>query len=377
MNSNDIVRDRRLVVIDEWRGICVIIVIIHHLVIFRFLGTFNVPYRLTEFNIHPSTDAFGKVAARLFYLWAHGLGPLGVQIFFVISGYVITRLLISELAREGTVCIRCFYIRRAFRILPALVCFMLFVATLSALGIISAPPATFASAATFLCNTTLVNCGYHFSHLWSISIEEQFYLIWPWLYLIIPPRHRISIMWGIFVGCMVLASIPSLRINGWLNNGLSFGCIAAGALYALDARIQHFVAAFRRLPVGATGAGLVIAVPLLPVFLPRLSPLFTLLLPALILVVVMPRAELRADRIKSSLAQGLRKVGLMSYSLYLWHCAFTWEAFTYHSEVFLFISIPLVLALAWLSARYLERYFIRKGREFAPVVRIPPQGIVP
>jgi peptidoglycan/LPS O-acetylase OafA/YrhL len=363
-------RPARLTIVDEWRGISVLLVILHHFVIFRFVDRLNVPYRLTDFIKHPSSDAFRNVGARLFYLWAHGLGPLGVQIFFVISGFVITRLLITEHAKEGRVCIRCFYIRRAFRILPALIFFVVFIAVISSLGIISVPAANFAAASTFLCNTTFVGCGEHFGHLWSLSIEEQFYLVWPWLFTLVTPRHRSAMMSVIFLGCMIFSLVPSFKIGGWLNNGLSFGCIAAGALYALNEPIRRAFAVFSRLPVAIGVALLIVGVPLFQSLVPSFWPISTVFLPLIIVAIVLTRAEPRSDRIRAPRMRSLREIGLMSYSLYLWHFIFTWEPRFYHSEVFRVASIPIGLGLAWLSAKYLEQYFIRVGRELA--IRMAP-----
>src|SRR6202171_369443 len=86
----------RSFVLDQWRGASVLLVIIHHFVMFRFGHQFNVEYRLSDFIRHPALKYLPEAAARMFFLWAHGIGPLGVQIFFVISGYIITRLLIRE-----------------------------------------------------------------------------------------------------------------------------------------------------------------------------------------------------------------------------------------------------------------------------------------
>jgi len=354
----------RLAVIDEWRGVSVLLVIIHHFVIFRFLTQFDVDYRLSEFVHHPSIGALKEAGARIFYLWAHGIGPLGVQIFFVISGFVITRLLIAEKATQGRVCIRCFYIRRIFRIVPALALFIGFIALIDAAGFISVPRPDFLAASTFLCNTTMVNCGYYFGHLWSLSVEEQFYIIWPCLFVLLSDRYRTPVILMILAVCMAVALIPTFKI-GWLNNGLSFGCIAAGTGYAISERARRLFKTINRVPLWLSAATLVIGLPLFGSLAPKWWAVATFITPFTIVAVVLTRAETFSQQGRSIFARALREIGLVSYSLYLWHYMFTWEPRTYLSKTFLFASIPVGIAFAWFSGRYMERVFIRMGRRLA------------
>jgi peptidoglycan/LPS O-acetylase OafA/YrhL len=310
----------------------------------------------------------------MFYLWAHGVGPLGVQIFFAISGFVITRLLIAEEDSDGRICVRCFYIRRLFRIVPALALFIGFVGLIDALGLVSVPRANFLAASTFLCNTTLVDCGYNFAHLWSLSVEEQFYLVWPCIFVLLSNRYRSTTILLIFAGCMAFAMVPSLKI-GWLNNGLSFGCIAAGAGYALSHRTRGFFKARVRIPLWLSGVTLVFALPLFGSLSPSLWWLSTLITPFLIVAAVLTRAEEDPRMGRNFLMRSLREVGLISYSLYLWHCMFAWEPRVYRSEIFFYTSIPIGLLFAWFSGQYMERVFIRIGRRLA--LNVSGQGASP
>jgi peptidoglycan/LPS O-acetylase OafA/YrhL len=358
------IKTGRLAVIDEWRGLSVLLVISHHFAIFRFRAFLETDYRLNDFLHRPSIGTLKQAAARMFYQWAHGVGPLGVQIFFVISGFVITRLLIAENDRTGRICVRCFYIRRVFRIIPALALFLAFIVLINALGFISVPRSDFLAASTFLCNTTLVNCGYYFGHLWSLSIEEQFYLVWPWLFLLLGIRFRSPAILAVFALCMAFSLVPSFRI-GWLNNGLSFGCIAAGAAYALSDGVKMFFKPCARVPIWLGAAALVLVLPLFRSFPPGPRALGTLITPFLIVAVVLTRAEKTPALNGNSVVWGLRQVGLFSYSLYLWHYMFTLEPGSYRSQGFLFASIPVGIVFAWFSGRYMEPMFIRMGRKLA------------
>jgi peptidoglycan/LPS O-acetylase OafA/YrhL len=104
-------------------------------------------------------------------------GNLGVRIFFVISGFLITTLLLREREKTGNISIRSFYARRFFRIVPAYYTFLLVMALLIPTGWLRASFAGLVPAATFTMNYFPVTMT--LVHSWSLSVEEQFYLLWP------------------------------------------------------------------------------------------------------------------------------------------------------------------------------------------------------
>jgi peptidoglycan/LPS O-acetylase OafA/YrhL len=122
--------------------------------------------------------------------WLHG-GFLGVEVFLVISGYLITLLLIAEDERSGTVALGNFWLRRARRLLPALFTVLVGVAVYTALFYNRARASTrgdFVAAIVYVSNwfQVWVGAGYTageafvpLRHLWSLAVEEQFYLVWP------------------------------------------------------------------------------------------------------------------------------------------------------------------------------------------------------
>jgi len=136
------------------------------------------------------------IAFHLGFGWAPG-GLLGVGIFFTLSGYLITDILLSQLARRGHVALGRFWLARARRLLPALfVMMVLVVAWVTIFG--PAQPQQFRDAvvasALYVSNWQLIfgDVSYFarfappgpLNHLWSLAIEEQFYLVWPFLLLI-------------------------------------------------------------------------------------------------------------------------------------------------------------------------------------------------
>lgn len=112
---------------------------------------------------------------------AHQWGKVGVRVFFVISGFLITKLLIDEWHRYGAVSIRAFYVRRAYRILPAFIAYLGVLLVLSGTGVVSIPTNDLVHAATYTTNFD-VERSWFVSHIWSLSVEEQFYLVWPVLF---------------------------------------------------------------------------------------------------------------------------------------------------------------------------------------------------
>ena len=116
-------------------------------------------------------------------------GNYGVEVFFAISGLLITKLLLQEFDSTGTISLRSFYIRRAFRILPLVIVFLSVVGALGwFLGPIEWIASLFFFRDIFLPD---VNASYYTAHFWSLAIEEHFYLIWPVLLVLAVRRNAI------------------------------------------------------------------------------------------------------------------------------------------------------------------------------------------
>lgn len=134
---------------------------------------------------------------------------LGVVVFFVISGFLITRLMISENAKRGRVSLKLFYARRALRLFPAAYAFIACVCILWWAGIVHLQPSDIWHAVTYTVNY-LPNRSWQIGHLWSLSVEEQFYLIWPCTFVLLGSRRA-----GWAASCVILLG-PVARAGAWL-----------------------------------------------------------------------------------------------------------------------------------------------------------------
>src|SRR5690606_25607040 len=122
-------------------------------------------------------------------------------IFFVISGFVITRGLIWERSQTGEISLRKFYARRFFRIAPAMLAVLAFCAIGQRVGLLEVPDLDIVLALASVMNWARAfewTGGHWLGHFWSLSVEEQFYLIWP-LTLILFGRFAVPEKRALFV----------------------------------------------------------------------------------------------------------------------------------------------------------------------------------
>ena len=182
------------------------------------------------------------------------LGSIGVRLFFVLSGFLITRILLESRSWPTAHALKVFYARRALRIFP------LFYLVLALAAVINIGPVrqTIGWHVTYLTNVYLFDRGsWHgsISHLWSLAVEEQFYLVWPILMLTAPERRLPAII----AATIVAAPITRLLVGGAMSSVLPTSCLdslGAGALLALPAMRQSTMR-----------VGVVVGLPLLAVSL--------------------------------------------------------------------------------------------------------------
>jgi len=312
----------------------------------------------------PAFKAFDPYARMMYHF-----GPFGVKVFFVISGFLITTLLLSEERKNGRISIKMFYIRRAFRIWPVAYAFILVVALLAWKNWITLPPHNLLYAATFTMNH--VQEGSWFTgHFWSLAIEEQFYLVWPLVFLFTARRGRV-------VSCiLILFLAPLLRTLSYvyepgifaaMQESLLFmgDAIAVGCLLALfskeleSSRVVHRIITLRWFfVVPVFSVIMYITLKPLPVFYWAAGESIALLC---IAVTIWRVIHVRDAAFWLLNTKPLVTVGVLSYSLYIWQ-----QLFLNPTSNTIFNRLPLNLLLVGGVAAF-SYYFIE-----SPFLRLRP-----
>jgi len=175
----------------------------------------------------PSLDGFRAVSillvifchARLLDWFPSALAPIaqqcnvGVTVFFVISGFLITTLLLKEQQKEQTIKLKVFFIRRAFRILPVFVAYIVFIGVYNYFFDLSVLKSTFFHAITFTANFD-PNGSWFLGHFWTLAIEEQFYLFWPFVIFFLRPKNlKFASFLLIAYSCIVRVIVYKFKLD--------------------------------------------------------------------------------------------------------------------------------------------------------------------
>jgi peptidoglycan/LPS O-acetylase OafA/YrhL len=315
---------------------------------------------------HVNGSLAGLIPAIPFWLYLVW-GALGVQTFFVISGFLITHLLLKELHATGTISLKHFYFRRALRIFPAFYVYLAVSLAVTLAGWVPGNLRAFLVAGTYTWNY-LGGGSDLLVHTWSLSLEEQFYLLWPAALVLLGTRKSVKLaVWVILLSpvsrVVTYFLMPDHRalLNAMLHTGLDsimFGCLLAilWRNVRFNQRIQPFVRGW----VAACAAAFSLI--LGPVFLGArfrgsYGFVFGFTLNAiclsLILLYVVRNPDSPAGRLLNTPV--LRHLGVISYSLYLWQEMFTGQ----NSVRFFPWSLPAILACAELSYWLVERPSLR------------------
>lgn len=196
-----------------------------------------------------------RSALGVMQYFAFGRGADGVGIFFVLSGFLITTLLIREHAETGGISLKGFYLRRAFRILPPLYTYLLFVIIFSAIVHLALQPGPMLASAFFYRNYA-PGLQWSTEHTWSLSVEEQFYLLWPPVLVWVSNRRGRGA--AATLATVLIAITPLLRVVTKLSHISIFAqkeaillhtrmdALMCGCLVALLTGEPRFESFFRR-----------------------------------------------------------------------------------------------------------------------------------
>lgn len=317
-----------------------------------------------------------------------GGGWMGVEVFFVLSGYLITSLLMDEARKNGRISFGKFYMRRVLRLYPALIVLLLLgllfykelsdEETLASYGRAAAAAGLYVQ--DFVWGFTRDDGG-GFGHTWSLAVEEQFYLFWPpILYLLIRWRRQIAPL------CVGLALV-SLAITALVDHGagdppgayflpwvqaplLLAGCALAATKRRLDPSTAVWLGP-------AAGAGLVALTGIATQF-PRVDYLAPLLATAAVLATALVAAvEAAPDSPFARLlsARPIEFLGRISYGFYLYYLVVV-ELVEHRIESQL-VAAPLELVLifscAVVSYYVVEQPFLRLKRRYYTPATAPQE----
>jgi peptidoglycan/LPS O-acetylase OafA/YrhL len=320
----------------------------------------------------PTLDGW-RAFAILLILWAHQgnvfysspeaylrggmfyFGTWGVPVFFGLSGLLITKLLLDEHKQTGAIDLKGFYIRRAFRILPPM---LVYLAVVASAGLLQSGREVWSSVFFFRNYLPWQLGGWYSGHLWSLSVEEHFYLFWPAL-----------LIWFGVRRAWIPALALSLACAGWrwhLNPSLGDGRTGFHLDSLLLGAAIAFVLDSRWLARLLTPAMWVVTMALLfgCIWLDwRLCS--ALLIPLLIAgTVTHPNWPLSGALDWAP----LRWLGRISYSLYLWQQLFLyppWQPMPTGWTQKFPVSVAAAFACATASYYLVERPLIRVGRRLA------------
>ena len=220
--------------LDILRFFAAIMVVISH-AFAGYCGWFGIPKLLAEQSDPQKFSFAGKIVNQLIIN-----GSFGVDLFFMISGFLITLILIKEKTSTGKVNIPKFFMRRAIRIWPLYYLFIM-------LGPLAIHLARSTASPHYLSNILFYNnfqaihsvdpWGYPFAHLWSICVEEHFYLVWPIIIALIPMKYLKKVLFSLFALSLCFRLFLFMQDGDpvilYLHTFARIDVLIIGALYAV------------------------------------------------------------------------------------------------------------------------------------------------
>ncbi|MBZ5734919.1 acyltransferase [Nocardioides sp. TRM66260-LWL] len=313
-----------------------------------------------------------------------GAGLVGVVVFFALSGHLITGVLLRGLERTDRLDLRRFYLHRALRLLPALVVLLVVFVVVTLVWEPIPRDRTRVVRSVVLALTYVIDLPWFprpspgLSHLWTLAVEEQFYLLWPALLALATraarPRRALVALLVVAGSTLWLASLVTVlsveRVRDVYPWPTSWGVVmVVGAASAVaGARLDRLLPPSARRTVLAAAVALVV---LLGLSLPDLrdEPLAYLLVGPVIGVatVVLIQAARARPHVRSAPARLLVGLGTISYAAYLWNYLLVRWVSPFRDPEGLDALLVLVLTLAVATASWqlvegpVQRWRVRRG----------------
>ncbi len=336
---------KRIPTLDGWRAVAITAVVIHHLARWFYQQESAYDLSVTRF------------------------GAFGVDVFFGLSGLLITKLLLDEFGRTGNFDLRGFYIRRAFRILPP---YLMFLAVITAAGMWRSAWEA-ASCLLFFRNYVPDSlAGGATQHLWSLAVEEHFYLLWPGLLAWVGARRSKNLAAGLALAVAlwrliqsqlaapVFGSVPAHFRTDVRLDALLWGCVVAFILDNADARAR--LAKQLQFGVWCAMAGLL---GLCIVYYSEITSVMVAVLIPMLLAGTTLHPQWALSRVLDWAP--VTWIGRISYSLYLWQALFLYPGWEHPAHWWQQwpANLPVTVAVAALSYYAIEKPLQRVGRKLA------------
>ena len=314
----------------------------------------------------------GTPLPHSWHRFAGAFGEPGVDVFFVISGFLITHLLLRERDRTGSISLVNFYIRRGLRIFPAYFFLLATAYMFASAGWLSIQRDAWLPMLTYTSNLLPPITGNPLGQIWSLCVEEHFYMLWPFVLLTAGVRARFVLVATVLAAPVLRALLQAThttRVDSDFFTLTRIDTLAIGCLLAFAARSKRFrefmyplrghadFAAVTAIAVFAISVGL-ISSGTYQVVLKRAVEATAI---ATLLWVVVSRPDARLGRLLN--APVVAGIGVLSYSLYLaqflaapnpahgWPLGWWWNA-------------PLIVAYALISYCFIERPLLRLKERF-------------
>jgi peptidoglycan/LPS O-acetylase OafA/YrhL len=252
-------------------------------------------------------------------------GLIGVRIFFALSGFLITSRILEEIDARQRLSLSGFYLRRGFRILPPLLLLLTVVGLLGVLGVVHIGILEWFAGLFFFANW--VEKSWYLGHLWSLAVEEHFYLLWPGLFALAGSRRTFWIavaavpvlaVWRLVAWRLELYSSPAIF---WGRTDIQLDGLLWGAIWAYIDRYHrgHLKKLVAQPWVATATVALIVGIESLTLNNYNLSMLRYSIVAALIPIAIVGTARNHQFFLFRPLEwRPMRYVGRLSYSIYLW-----------------------------------------------------------
>jgi peptidoglycan/LPS O-acetylase OafA/YrhL len=352
-NIQDVLNSNRYPSLDGIRAVCIILVVVVHI-----------------------SDAYKFSDATRNILTQTGL--LGVQIFFVISGFLITSLLLKEKIKTGNISLRNFYTRRALRILPVALLYLFSMLVINAVFHLQVPTRCFIGAAFFLSNISYFQGSWYTAHYWSLAVEEQYYLLFPFILKKLQNKTQYFLLFFIFL-IMFIKETTYLKLHVFPEssflNTLAFLMLQSDGV--LMGSLISILCFNNKIPFSFLKQYNIHLSLILPVLIFVIhtnlvvlhsfnSTISSFLISILLLCVIIGKDALLYNFLNNKF---MFILGKLSFSIYIWQQFFTSTDGRFGSIARVPVNLLLITVVSYCSYYFFEVPFLRMKERFKTSVR--------